>query len=99
MIILAMTLALSGAPKSDAPQKPESPLFQRLKKLQGTWEAKIEQMTSTVTYTLVSGGRCVKEHMDMHGGPGMDTVYCDNGDSVVATHYCDSGNQPRLKAA
>jgi len=103
-IVLA-SIALSGAPvadakKAEAPTKVDSVVFAKLKSLVGTWTATVEGKPMSVEYSLVSGGRCIKEAMPMHEGTGtMDTIYCDNGQSVVATHYCGSGNQPRFKAS
>jgi hypothetical protein len=51
-----------------------------------------------VTYKVTSGGSAVVETL----GPGseheMVTVFCQDGDDLVLTHYCALGNQPRMKA-
>ncbi len=80
-------------------QKPDSPTYAWLKGLVGTWSGTSKDHgTFTVTYSLTGNGRCVKETLDMSKHGAMDTIYCDNKDHVVATHYCHSGNQPRLKS-
>jgi hypothetical protein len=101
---LTASTALAGGSGKDMPAdhhmaaKPDSAVFAWMKTLTGTWQAQDDKgQKFTVTYSMVGGDRCVKEVLDM-GPHTMDTFYCDNGDSVVATHYCSSGNQPRLKA-
>ncbi len=50
-----------------------------------------------VTYKATSGGKAVLETM-MPGTPGeMITVYHLDGEDLVLVHYCNSGNQPRMK--
>ena len=95
--VFALTLAPANA-DHHAPTKTDSPTFAALKKLVGTWTAQTEKMPPvTITYALTSGNRCVKETIELKDSP-METVFCDNGDAVVVTHYCHAGNQPRLKS-
>ena len=95
LVVLLGTTAFAHEPET--PKKADPAAFAYLKTLIGTWTSDGPNKT-TYTYSEVSGGRCIKEHMDFGKGAGMDTVYCADGEGVVATHYCDSGNQPRLKS-
>jgi hypothetical protein len=65
--------------------------FAGLKTLKGEWISKTDGVH--VTYDVVSGGNALVETLE-----GMVSVYHLDGDSVLMTHYCSSGNQPRLRA-
>jgi hypothetical protein len=76
--------------------------FERLKALQGTWEAtgKNGQMART-TFELVADGTVLIEryaNAAMPGGGQMVTAYHLDGKELVLTHYCIAKNQPTLKA-
>ncbi|MGA2631423.1 MAG: hypothetical protein ABSG54_14585 [Terriglobia bacterium] len=77
-----------------------SPAFEKLKTLVGNWEGKMEDgQISRVSYRLTSSGSVLVE-TDMPGEPmEMLTLYHPDGDSVIATHYCDAKNQPRMRAS
>src|SRR5260221_3894568 len=75
--------------------------FAKLKKLAGDWTHKEDTSGKemvTLRYRVISGGSAVEEEM-LPGSPGsMTSIYhLDNG-SLVMTHYCSLGNQPRLRA-
>lgn len=75
-------------------------LFDQVKSLVGTWESTDEQGQSHVSsvFTLSSGGSVVREVM-LPGTPSeMTNVYHMDGPTLVMTHYCASGNQPRMRA-
>ena len=77
-----------------------NPGFERLKALVGTWETTDENgKPSTVTYDLTAGGSALQEKLDPAGEPGMITMYSPDGPSVLMTHYCGMGNQPRMRAS
>jgi len=76
-----------------------NPGFERLKALVGTWETTDEKgKPATVTYDLTAGGSALQERLDPSGEPGMITMYSADGPSVLMTHYCGVGNQPRMRA-
>jgi hypothetical protein len=67
--------------------------------LAGVWEGTADGKTTTLTYTVISGGSALLESMKMPApAPDMVTVYHRDGDALVATHYCSMGNQPRMRA-
>ena len=75
--------------------------FAKLKKLAGDWTHKEDKSGTekvSLRYRVISGGTAVEEEL-MPGSPGaMTSIYhLDNG-SLVMTHYCSLGNQPRFKA-
>ena len=69
--------------------------FERLKSLAGTWESTEKGSTrkSTTTYALTGGGSVLIESMG-----GMATAYHLDKGSLVLTHFCGAGNQPRMRA-
>ncbi len=78
--------------------------FAKLKALAGTHQPsmmKADGDKTEVDYRVTAGGSAVIETMFRGEPHEMVTVYTQEGDSVVATHYCAGGNQPvlRLNAA
>ncbi len=77
--------------------------LERLKQLVGDWEAVgssefAEKGKVAVRYKLTGGGTAVAE-TDFPDTPHeMLTVYHQDGDQLVMTHYCAAGNQPRMRA-
>jgi len=72
--------------------------FDHLKTLVGTWEAPGPQgkkITSTIR--LVSNGTALEETSQSADEDQMVTLYTPNGNKLAMTHYCASGNQPRME--
>jgi hypothetical protein len=69
--------------------------FERLKSLVGTWEGidTGSKRPTVATYTLTGGGKVLIEVMG-----GMATAYHLDKGTLVLTHFCGAGNQPRMKA-
>jgi hypothetical protein len=89
-----------AAPEKAAP-KAASPGFEKIKALAGEWTAKgagEHAAPLKVSYALTSAGSAVVETMDTGDHGSMVTVYHPDGDAVMLTHYCASGNQPRMRA-
>jgi hypothetical protein len=76
--------AQAGTPAEDA--------FEKIKGLAGTWN--VVGTSDNVSFEVISGGSALVER-----GEDMITVYHLDGNSVRLTHYCDAGNQPRLRAS
>lgn len=95
--------AAFGAP-CHADQAGTAPAFDRFKALVGEWVAAAdgpmaEKGDLVARYALTAGGTAVVE-TEFPGTPHeMVTVYTVEGQDVVLTHYCTSGNQPRMRAA
>lgn len=71
----------------------------RLKALEGDWSGKFaDGKEINVTYTTISGGNAVMETFRLPDGTDMRSIYHLNGDKLMMTHYCESGNQPRLQS-
>ena len=92
VVILLLTthtvLAQSNAQKT----------LDRFKSMVGTWQSKSPNgKTSEVTYRLAAGGTTVMADMHLSGHE-MASMYYVDGDQLVMTHFCATGNQPRMKA-
>ena len=72
--------------------------FEKLKTLVGRWEAKADKGTAVPTYQLISGGTVLLERMGMGADHDMITAYYVDGNRLLLTHYCTTGNQPRMQA-
>lgn len=93
-IVSFVVVSLSFA---DSGEKPSNAGFEKMKSLVGTWKGKAGNGNELmVTYRLVSAGHAIEEtisHAD------MVTMYYEDGDKVMLTHYCAGNNQPRMRAA
>lgn len=74
------------------------PGWARLKGLVGDWEGAGPDGTVRVSYRLVSSGTALVETIDAPDSSQMVTVYHPDGDSLLLTHFCSSGNQSRMRA-
>jgi hypothetical protein len=104
-LILGFSAAVAAGEKAAAPEKaaskPISAGFEKIKGLVGDWtgagvgEGHNEKVT--ISYAITSGGSAVMETLQMDDHT-MVTVYHPDGESVMMTHYCAAGNQPRMRA-
>lgn len=105
LVALALTIASclgsSGAAFAQATKDPANAAqaFDKLKTLAGHWEATTDKGKVSTSFELVSGGTALVEHMSMAGEKEMLTVYYVDGNRLLLTHYCEAGNQPRMRAA
>lgn len=77
-----------------------NPAFEKLETLAGTWDATMltpDGEKTTVEYRLAAGGAVVMERMFAGSPHEMINMYTVDGDALLATHYCSSGNQPTLR--
>ena len=91
----APCLALCLVASLFAAETASNPAWEKLKTLVGEWDGK----SVHVSYKLVSGGTALMETMEGPQVMQMITVYTPDGDSILMTHYCSMGNQPRMRAA
>jgi hypothetical protein len=97
LAILALAVAIPAAAQNTNPDAQAA--FERLKQLQGDWEAKgSDGKAEHVSYKLIAAGSAVEETFtDEHGS--MLTVYTLDGNRVLLTHFCMVHNQPRMQAS
>jgi len=87
LLLLFTTFAFadSGAQKS----------FDQLKSLSGSWEGKgSEGQPLQVSFRVTSAGNAILS--EIQGPEDMVTVFHMDGDRLMMTHYCATGNQPRM---
>ena len=85
---LLAVLACHGAPAA----------FTALTQLEGTWVGEEDDGSpARVRYQLVAAGTALVEELRMGREPSMISVYYPDADQVMMTHYCTTGNQPRLR--
>lgn len=75
--------------------------FGRIKALAGEWsmvgeDGKLGQ--EKIVFSVSSNGSVVREIMFPGSQHEMTNLYHLDGDSLVMTHYCAIGNQPRMRA-
>jgi len=98
-LCLLLLFLVWTAPLAQAESK-SAGAFEKLKSLVGEWQGKLEDgATAQVSYELMSGGSVLVETMTPTKEHTMVTMYHQNGDNLMATHYCAAGNQPRMQAS
>src|SRR5438552_16771043 len=103
LIILVATAAVAlpqqmPMPKASGPQSDAQKAFEKLKTLAGTWEGTYMGMSGNVTIRVTSTGNAILHEMIASGRPDdpITMIYVD-GDRLLLTHFCDSGNRPRMQ--
>jgi hypothetical protein len=94
---MALFLVLA-APLTAADAAKPNPSWEKMKSLVGSWKGMEGNMPVSVTYTLVSNGTSLMESLTAEHDTNMVTMYSPDGDTILATHYCAAGNQPRMRA-
>lgn len=84
-------------------QSPAKKAFELMKSLSGNWEGK-DQMGDPVqvSFRMTAGGTTLmSEITSQMAGKQEDMISMIHmdGDRLLLTHYCPSGNQPRMKAS
>lgn len=96
--LLGLLVATPVLAADEAKAEPKAALA-RLKSLAGEWtsEASPGHPSQKVVYRVISNGNVVMETLFPGTEHEMVTMYLVDGDELRLTHYCASGNQPRLK--
>lgn len=89
--ILVLFLLLFGAGSSVV----VSSDFDRLKMLEGQWDATTPEGKTRITYQVISNGTALMETIVSEN---MVSVYHADDNAILMTHYCAAGNQPRMRA-
>jgi len=101
LAVAALAVCLAAGARAEEGKAKASQL-DALKRLAGDWSCKMKhgdaEHDATVSYKVTSGGSAVQETISGGTEHEMVTMYCQDGNDVVLTHYCMLGNQPRMKA-
>jgi hypothetical protein len=99
IVLLAVSAAAPAADVKSNDSMNGTAAFSRLKSLVGEWEADGGPMGKMhTTFELIAGGTAIVEHERHDQMPEMMTVYHMDGKRLMLTHYCMTGNQPRMEA-
>ncbi len=103
LLIMVLLGSPTGAQAQDHEHTtPESPALAKIKTLVGEWVAVGEDGKPTEeivsVYRETAGGSAIHETLFPGQPHEMITLYYQDGDDLVLTHYCVLGNQPRMKA-
>ena len=94
ILIAALTLATATAVAQTDAQK----AFATIKSLPGTWEGDTSMGPVKVTFKSTAGGSAVMS--EILGKEDMITMFnLDGPGRLLMTHYCASGNEPRMEAS
>ncbi len=93
-----IALLALAAPLTAADAAKSNPGWDRMKSLVGTWQGHEGDTPVSVTYSLVSNGTSLMESLTAEHDTNMITMYSPDGETILATHYCAMGNQPRMRA-
>jgi hypothetical protein len=81
---------------------PAASAFDRLKAMEGEWidvtGAFGAKGAVVATYKVTGAGNTLIETFPVGTPHEMTTVYHRDGTSIVLTHYCSGGTQPRMRA-
>lgn len=102
---LALSLVLAvgmAAHAQDQQEQAADTGFSRFAELAGTWTGAASHHDGpeqvTVTYEVTAGGSAVVETLFVGSDHEMVSVFFNDGDQLVMTHYCMLGNQPTMTA-
>ena len=98
-ILLTFALLATAAVAADAAVTPDA-AFASIKKLQGDWRgpAMMKGMPKARSvFRVTAGGSAVEETIFPGTKMEMFSVYHMDKGSLLMTHYCMLGNQPRMK--
>ena len=95
-------VAQSPAPKPATPaaQSDARKAFEAMKTLAGSWQGTIMGITIDITIRAASSRTAILHEANTGGGhpPNHEiTMFYLDGDRLLATHYCDAGNQARFE--
>jgi hypothetical protein len=102
LVAAALAASAGARPSASAPAAvPAEEAFAQLSKLVGRWRpADRADGSLSIRFYLTAAGTVLVESWERaNGEPHSLTLYHRDGPSLIATHYCPQGNQPRLALA
>jgi hypothetical protein len=99
---LALLAGCRSASTNTAPEPRDAALREALlsavRGLEGRWEMAGPDGPSVIEFRVTANGSAVREVMFPGTPMEMTNMYTLDGNSLVMTHYCAAGNQPRMRA-
>jgi hypothetical protein len=98
LVVHAVLVMLTGLSNKviAQPQSSSAAAFKQLASLAGEWEGLQDTVPIKVTYTLTADGSALMMQEHPGNSPVMITMFTVDGDRLIATHYCSTGNQPQM---
>ena len=100
--VIALLAAAGFTPLTAQGPAPAASAFERLKAMEGEWidvtGAFGTKGAVVATYKVTGAGNTIIESFPVGTPHEMTTVYHRDGTSIVLTHYCSGGTQPRMRA-
>jgi hypothetical protein len=94
-LLAIFALASAALAQTDAEKA-----FATIKTLPGTWEGKRPDGHSfQVTFRVTSGGSAVMSEIVVPNEDMISMIHLDGPNRLLLTHYCASGNQPRMQGS
>ncbi|MFT5290114.1 MAG: hypothetical protein ACI8QS_001876 [Planctomycetota bacterium] len=98
-LIIGLTAACSGPGSSVEPATENgNGLLESLSSLEGAWSMESSEGAVPVHFKTIAGGTVVHETMMAGTEHEMVNLYTVDGDGLMMTHYCATGNQPHMRA-
>jgi hypothetical protein len=101
ILIAVLAFAATGCLAQTATPTEAQKAFAAIKGLPGTWEGKAPNGAPLrVDFKVTAGGSAVMSEIMGKGPEDMITMFhLDGPERLLMTHYCGSGNQPRMQAS
>lgn len=99
-LLTAAVFAQDNSPKTGSVQSEAKMTFAKLKTLAGSWQGIVMEIPISFTIRAASSGTVILHEANTTGArpPKNEiTMFYLDGDRLLATHYCDSGNRSRLE--
>ncbi len=103
-LTLVLTLSTTACQSAATTRVVESdpalrqPLLAAVAALEGRWVMEGPEGPAYIEFAVTSGGSAVRETMFPGTPHEMVNMYTLDGNSLVMTHFCAAGNQPRMRA-
>jgi len=96
LALLSAVLTTSAFAQTDAQKA-----FNTIKAMPGVWEGKMSNgQVAQVSFKVTAGGSAVMSEILGQGPEDMISMFhMDGPNRLLMTHYCGTGNQPRMQAS
>jgi hypothetical protein len=91
------SVAQMSHPTVASPQSDAQKAFEIMKTMAGSWDGSIMGLSTHITIRVTSSGNAILHEATGPGRPDNPiTMFYVDGDRLLLTHYCDTGNRPRM---